>query len=191
LLNGRTTGRILLLVSAADQLTVARAVSVPVVVVLFAWDFPNHAYWATGLFAIAMLTDQIDGWLARRSGQSTDLGRILDPVADKILVLAAMIVLIPPFAGWMVAAIVAREFVVSGLRLAALERGVVVAARDLSKIKTWLQGIAVFLGGLAAGGAFSDDVAWWSLLVALVFTLVSGLDYAWQAPTLLRGRQTA
>jgi CDP-diacylglycerol--glycerol-3-phosphate 3-phosphatidyltransferase len=178
-------------VSAADQLTVARAVSVPVVVLLYAWDFPNHAYWATGLFAVAMLTDQIDGWLARRSGQSTDLGRILDPVADKILVLAAMIVLIPPFPGWMVAAIVAREFVVSGLRLAALERGVVVAARDLSKIKTWLQGIAVFLGGLAAAGAFGDGVAWWALLVALVFTLVSGLDYAWQAPTLLRGRQPA
>lgn len=177
--------------SAADQLTVARAVSVPVVVVLFAWDFPNHAYWATGLFAIAMLTDQVDGWLARRSGQSTDLGRILDPVADKILVLAAMIVLIPPFAGWMVATIVAREFVVSGLRLAALERGVVVAARDLSKIKTWLQGIAAFLGGLAAAGAFADGVAWWALLVALVFTLASGLDYAWQAPTLLRGRQPA
>ena len=161
--------------SAADQLTVARAVSVPVVVLLFAWDFPNHAYWATGLFAVAMLTDQVDGWLARRSGQSTDLGRILDPVADKILVLA----------------IVAREFVVSGLRLAALERGVVVAARDLSKIKTWLQGIAVFLGGLAAAGAFDDGVAWWALLVALVFTLASGLDYVWQAPTLLRGRQPA
>ena len=52
-------------------------------------------------------------------------------------------------------------------------------------------GIAVFLGGLAAAGAFADDVAWWALLVALVFTLASGLDYAWQAPTLLRGRQPA
>lgn len=175
----------------ADQLTVGRALSVPVVIVLFAWDFDNHAYWGTAVFAIAMLTDQVDGWLARRAGKTTDLGRILDPVADKILVLATMIVLVPVFPAWMVALIVARELLVSGLRLAALERGVVVSARDLSKVKTWVQGIAVVLGGLAAAGAFSDDVAWWGLLAALVITLVSGLEYAWQAPTLLRGRQPA
>jgi hypothetical protein len=58
-------------------------------------------------------------------------------------------------------------------------------------VKKWVQGIAVVLGGLAAAGAFSDDVAWWGLLAALVITLVSGLEYAWQAPTLLRGRQPA
>lgn len=175
----------------ADQLTVARAVSVPLVIVLFAVDFAGHAYWATAVFAVAMLTDQVDGWLARRAGKTTDLGKILDPVADKVLVLAALIVLVPVLPAWMVAAIVARELLVSGLRLAALERGVVVSARDLSKVKTWTQSIAVFLGGLAAAGAFSDDVAWWGLLVALVLTVVSGLEYAWQAPSLLRGRQPA
>lgn len=175
----------------ADQLTVTRALSVPVVVVLFAWDFPNHAYWGTAVFCVAMLTDQVDGWLARRAGRTTDLGRILDPVADKILVMAALIVLVPVFPGWMVAMIVAREFVVSGLRLAALERGIVVSARDLSKVKTWAQAVAAGLGGLAAGGAFADDVAWWGLLVAFVLTLVSGLDYARVAPALLRGRQPA
>jgi CDP-diacylglycerol---glycerol-3-phosphate 3-phosphatidyltransferase len=178
-------------VSLADQLTVGRAVCVPVVVALFAWDFPNHAYWGTGVFAVAMLTDQIDGWLARRSGQGTNLGKILDPVADKVLVMAALIVLVPTVPGWMVAVIVAREFLVSGLRLAAIERGVVVGARDLSKVKTWLQGIAVFLGGLAAAGAFSDDVAWWATLVAMAMTVASGLEYAWHAPSLLRGRQPA
>ena len=175
----------------ADQLTVARAVSVPLVIVLFAVDFAGHAYWGTAIFAVAMLTDQVDGWLARRAGKTTDLGKILDPVADKVLVLAALIVLVPVLPAWMVAAIVARELLVSGLRLAALERGVVVSARDLSKVKTWAQSIAVFLGGLAAAGAFDDDVAWWGLLVALVLTVVSGLEYAWQAPSLLRGRQPA
>lgn len=175
----------------ADQLTVARAVSVPIVILLFAWDFPGHAYWATGVFSVAMLTDQIDGWLARRAGKSTDLGKILDPVADKLLVMAALIVLVPVAPAWMVAAIVVRELLVSGLRLAALERGIVVGARDLSKVKTWLQGIAVFLAGLAAAGAVSNDVAWWATLVATVMTLVSGLDYAWHAPSLLRGRQPA
>jgi CDP-diacylglycerol--glycerol-3-phosphate 3-phosphatidyltransferase len=159
--------------------------------VLFTVDFPGHAYWGTALFAASMLTDQVDGWLARRSGASTDFGKILDPVADKILVLATMIVLVPVFPAWMVAVIVAREFLVSGLRLAALERGVVVSARDLGKLKTWSQALAVCLGGLAAAGAFSDDVAWWGLLVAMVLTVASGLDYAWHAPSLLRGRQPA
>jgi CDP-diacylglycerol--glycerol-3-phosphate 3-phosphatidyltransferase len=175
----------------ADQLTVARAVSVPLVIVLFAVDFAGHAYWGTVVFGAAMLTDQVDGWLARRAGTATALGTILDPVADKALVLAALIVLVPVLPAWMVAVIVARELLVSGLRLAALERGVVVSARDLSKVKTWTQSVAVCLGGLAAGGAFTDTVAWWGLLVATVLTVVSGLDYAWQAPGLLRGRQPA
>jgi len=178
-------------VSLADQLTVGRAISVPLVVVLFAVDFANHFYVGTAVFALAMLTDQVDGWLARRAGQSTDLGKILDPVADKVLVMAALIVLVPVLPGWMVAAIVAREFLVSGLRLAAIERGVVVSARDIAKVKTWSQSIAVCLGGLAAAGAFSDDVAWWGLLVALVLTVASGLEYAWRAPSLFRGRQPA
>jgi CDP-diacylglycerol---glycerol-3-phosphate 3-phosphatidyltransferase len=175
----------------ADQLTVGRALSVPAVILLFSWEFPNHAYWATGLFCIAMLTDQVDGWLARRAGNPTDLGRILDPVADKILVLAALIVLVPVVPGWMVALIVAREFLVSGLRLAALERGVVVSARDIAKVKTWSQAIAVALAGLALAGVWDDSVAWWGLLVAVVLTLVSGIDYARVAPALLRGRQPA
>src|SRR3954452_5651585 len=93
------------------------------------------------------------------------------------------------FPAWMVAAIVARELLVSGLRLAALERGVVIAARDLGKLKTWSQAIAAAVGGLAAAGAWRHDVAWWTLLVALVLTWISGLDYARVAPRLLR--QTA
>ncbi len=175
----------------ADQLTVGRALSVPAVVLLFSWEFEGHAYWATALFCVAMLTDQVDGWLARRAGKTTDLGRILDPVADKILVLASLIVLVPVVPGWMVAVIVAREFLVSGLRLAALERGIVVSARDIAKVKTWAQAVAVALAGLALAGVWDDDVAWWGLLVALVLTLVSGIDYARVAPGLLRGRQPA
>jgi CDP-diacylglycerol--glycerol-3-phosphate 3-phosphatidyltransferase len=88
---------------------------------------------------------------------------------------------------WMVAAIVAREILISGLRLAAIERGVVIAARDLGKLKTWAQAVAAALGGFAAAGLWDDSVAWWALLVALVLTWVSGLDYARAAPRLLRG----
>ena len=145
----------------ADQLTLARIAAVPFVVLLYAVDFHGHNYWATALFVVAMTTDWFDGRIARRYGRTSQLGSLLDPVADKILVISVLVVLIDQgvFPGWMVAAIVAREFLVSGLRLAAIERGVVIAARDLGKLKTWSQAVAAAIGGFAAAGAWSDRVA--------------------------------
>src|ERR671936_748659 len=127
-----------------DQLTVARAAAVPVVVLLYAWPFEGHAYWATTAFVVAMATDWFDGRIARSRGRTSSLGSLLDPMADKVLVLAVLVMLVDAdvVPGWMVAAIVARELLVSGLRLAALERGVVLEARDLGKLKTWSQAIA-------------------------------------------------
>ena len=179
--------------SLADQLTLARAAAVPLVIALYVWHFHGHDWWATGLFIAAMTTDWFDGRVARRHGRSSPLGSLLDPVADKLLVLTVLIVLIGEgvFPGWMVAAIVAREFLVSGLRLAALERGVVMHARDLGKLKTWSQATAAAIGGFAAAGAWDNRVGWSALLVALVLTWVSGLDYARVAPGLLRGRPVA
>jgi CDP-diacylglycerol---glycerol-3-phosphate 3-phosphatidyltransferase len=163
-------------VSLADQLTVARALSVPIVVVMFAWDFSGHAYWATAVFCAAMTTDFFDGKLARRYGHSSPLGSLVG--LD-----------IAP--AWMVATIVVREVLITGLRQAAIERGIVLAARDLGKLKTWAQAVAAGLGGFAAAGAWSDRVAWWGLLVAVVLTCVSGLDYARSAPALFRRRVAA
>src|SRR6266571_6469076 len=176
--------------TAADQLTVARAVSVPIVVALFAIPFHGHDYWATGVFIAAMTTDWFDGRVARASGRTSPFGSLLDPVADKLLVLATLVVLLDQdvFPAWMVAAIVARELLVSGLRLAALERGVVMHARDLGKLKTWSQATAAAVGGFAAAGAWGTSPAWWALLVALALTWISGLDYARSAPRVLRGR---
>ena len=176
-----------------DQLTVARAASVPLVVLLFELDFRWHDYWATALFVVAMATDWLDGRIARRRGRTSPLGSLLDPIADKILVIAVLVVLIDHgvFPGWMVAAIVAREFLVSGLRLAAIERGVVLPARDLAKLKTWSQAVAAAIGGVAAGGAWDAEVAWWALVVALALTWLSGLDYARRAPAVLRRRAVA
>jgi len=180
-------------VTLPDQLTLVRALAVPVVVTLFAWDFEDHVYWATAVFAVAMATDQVDGWLARRRNQTSAFGSLLDPIADKVLVLAALTMLIAEGVApaWMVAAIVAREIAVSGLRLAALERGVVMSARDLGKLKTWAQTVAATIGGLQAAGAWATDVAWWALLFATILTWVSGLDYARVAPRVLRGEHVA
>jgi CDP-diacylglycerol--glycerol-3-phosphate 3-phosphatidyltransferase len=174
----------------ADQLTLVRVAAVPIVVVLFALDDSTLDWWATGIFIAAMTTDWFDGRVARSRGHTSPLGSLLDPVADKLLVLSVLIVLVGRgvFPGWMVAAIVARELLVSGLRLAAIERGVVMHARDLGKLKTWAQATAAAIGGFAAAGAWGTSAAWWALLVALVLTWVSGLDYARVAPGLLRGR---
>ena len=174
----------------ADQLTVARALSVPVVILLFAWNFSGHAYWGTAVFCVAMTTDWLDGRIARRRGRTSPLGSLLDPIADKVLVLGMLVMLVGEGVApaWMVAAIVVREVLISGLRQAAIERGVVIAARDLGKLKTWSQAIAAGLAGFAAAGAWSDEVAWWALLVAVVLTWASGLDYARSAPQLFRTR---
>jgi CDP-diacylglycerol---glycerol-3-phosphate 3-phosphatidyltransferase len=180
-------------VTLPDGLTIARAGAVPFVVLLYAWDFSGHDYWATAVFCVAMATDWFDGRIARSRGRSSPLGSLLDPVADKILVLAVLVMLVDVRVapGWMVAAIVVRELLVTGLRLAAIERGVVLQARDLGKLKTWSQAVAAALGGFAAAGAWRHDVAWWGLLVAVVLTWISGLDYARVAPRLWRGGAVA
>jgi len=177
--------------SLADQLTVARAAAVPFVILLFTLDFDNHAYWATGLFIVAMATDQFDGWLARRQGRTSELGSLLDPMADKLLTLSTLVMLVGVFKAWMVALIIVRELLVAGVRLAALERGVVIHARDLGKLKAWAQAVAAAVGGFALAGAWGTRAAWWALLVALVLTWVSGIDYARVAPSLFRGRALA
>src|SRR5581483_7632352 len=107
----------------ADQLTVTRAVAVPIVVALYAISFTDHDYWATGVFCVAMATDWFDGRIARRTGRTSQI--------DTLLVLTTLIVLLEQrvFPAWMVAAIVARELLISALRQAAIERGVVIAAR--------------------------------------------------------------
>jgi CDP-diacylglycerol--glycerol-3-phosphate 3-phosphatidyltransferase len=180
-------------VTLPDGLTLGRAAAVPFVVLLYAWNFSGHDYWATAVFCVAMATDWFDGRIARSRGRASPLGSLLDPVADKILVLAVLVMLVDVrvVPGWMVAAIVVRELLVTGLRLAALERGVVLRARDLGKLKTWSQAVAAALGGFAAAGAWRDDVAWWGLLVAVVLTWISGLDYARVAPRLWRGGAVA
>ena len=128
--------------SLPDLLTVARAASVPfVIVLLYAWDFHGHNYWATALFAAAMATDWFDGRIARSRGHTSPLGSLLDPGRGQDPrprgAHHARRPGRPP--GWMVALIVVREFLVTALRLAALERGVVLQARDLGKLKTWSQ----------------------------------------------------
>ena len=173
--------------SLPNVLTYVRIAAVQALVACLFFLQGDAARWsAFALFVFAGITDWLDGYLARAWEQQSTLGRMLDPIADKILVLAVLVMLIEQGVApaWMVAAIVVREVLVTGLRQAAIERGVVLAARDLGKLKTWAQAVAAAIAGFAAAGAGSDRVAWWALLVAVVLTWVSGLDYARSAPRL-------
>ncbi|MGH2812252.1 MAG: CDP-diacylglycerol--glycerol-3-phosphate 3-phosphatidyltransferase, partial [Actinomycetota bacterium] len=147
---------------------------------------------ALAVFAVAALTDSLDGYLARRYERVTRLGQFLDPLADKLLVGAALFVLVAlrDFPLWAAAVIVVREVAVSLLRVAALRRGRSLPASALGKIKTALQIPTVFVWLLPRADSLRlvQDVAVW---VAVALTVLSGLQYFARAGTLLAGRERA
>jgi CDP-diacylglycerol--glycerol-3-phosphate 3-phosphatidyltransferase len=163
-------------VNLPNTLTVLRIMLVPVLVVALLGGTPAGDVLAAIVFALASLTDFIDGWLARARGSVTTFGKLMDPLADKLLVIAALISLVSldRLPAWVAMVIIARELAVTVLRLGATQVGVVMAASSLGKVKTTLQ-IAAILALIAD----SSKPLWVSLLVYLtvVVTVVSGLDY--------------
>ena len=165
-------------------LTLGRICLVPLVVVFLISAESIHSLVAAILFGAAALTDWLDGLLARRRRQVTILGKLLDPVADKLLVAAALISLVQVgrVEAWIVVLIIGREFAVTGLRGVSASQGVVVAASDLAKYKTASQYLAVILlileknvpVGLEAEYAYISRGMLWA---ALTLTVVSGFDY--------------
>ncbi|WP_416241772.1 CDP-diacylglycerol--glycerol-3-phosphate 3-phosphatidyltransferase, partial [Eggerthella sinensis] len=152
---------------------------------------------AAGIFILISCTDWLDGYLARSRGEVTDFGKFMDPLADKILVAAALLALVElgSLPSWVVLVILAREFIVSGVRMVAASEGVVIAASWYGKFKTVFQMIAIVLfcikdshmvGGI--GSAFSDGMwllSWGVMIIALVLTVVSMLDYIAKARHLI------
>jgi len=128
---------------------------------------------AAVLFLLLALTDALDGFLARKLGQISDLGKFLDPIADKVLVISALIGLVEIrfIPALPVILIVARDFIVSAVRLSAAKEGQVIAASPLGKIKTVLQVLAVFM--LILNLPYAGPVLWFAVLL----TLISGVDY--------------
>jgi len=126
-------------------LTLGRIAAVPVVVLLMLDDSRSSGMWAAAVFGLAAITDGFDGWLARKWGIVTILGKFLDPLADKLIVMAALVMLIPldRVPAWAVFTILAREMVVTGLRSIASSDGIVIAASDLGKYKTIFQMTAI------------------------------------------------
>jgi CDP-diacylglycerol--glycerol-3-phosphate 3-phosphatidyltransferase len=164
-------------VNVPNALTVVRILLVPVLVAVLLQATPNGSWIAAGVFALAAVTDTLDGYLARSRRSVTTFGKVMDPIADKLLVAAALISLVSlnRVEPWVAMVIIAREFAVSGLRVAAGVQGVVIPASRLGKAKTITQ-VAAILALIAAHDA---GAVWVQVLlyVAVVTTVASGADY--------------
>src|SRR5918994_1188778 len=160
-----------------NALTLARILLVPVVVAALTVETPGGSAIAAIVFPTAALTDGLDGYIARSQQSVTTFGKVMDPVADKLMIAAALISLVSldRVAAWVAMVIIAREFAVSGLRIAAGQQGVVIPASQLGKLKT----VSQIAGVLALIAANDPDAAWvQALTYAMVLTtVVSGADY--------------
>jgi CDP-diacylglycerol--glycerol-3-phosphate 3-phosphatidyltransferase len=158
-------------------LTLSRIVLIPV----FVFTVYHHPFYGAVIFSIASLTDFLDGYLARRSGQITEFGIILDPIADKFLVISALIVLvdIERLPAWIAIVIIVREFLVTGLRAVAFSKDIIIPAEMGGKIKTASQ-IAAILCLIVMGSIFTIDLYDAGLVfmwIALILSIISGIQY--------------
>ena len=166
-------------------ITLTRILMIPVFVVLFATPTPNRSLSAAVVFVVAAVTDLLDGYLARRNGQVTTLGKLLDPIADKLLVLSALILLvnIDRVSALIAIVIIAREVAVTGVRAIAAGEGMVIAAETTGKYKMALQVVAIVL--LILEGTFMSDfgnlhlAGIVTLYLSLALGYVSGGQYVW------------
>ena len=159
-----------------NALTLLRILAVPVVVVALLGETPNGDALAAAVFALAALTDGLDGYFARSRDAVTTFGKLMDPIADKLLIAAALVSLVSldRLAAWVAMVIIAREIAVTILRTIAAERGIIIAASWLGKLKTVLQ-IAAIIALIATNPApLSVNIL---VYIALAVTVISGVDY--------------
>ena len=158
-----------------NKLTVLRIVLIPVFMAVLYWGFPHAAYVALAIFIIASLTDLLDGKIARARNLVTDFGKFADPLADKMLVTAAMLwfVEIGQMPAWALLIVIVREFAVSGLRMVASDKGRVIAAGWSGKVKTAATMVCIVLMFLPIPAWLNTVCVW---VIALT-TLYSGVEY--------------
>ena len=171
-----------------NKLTVARMIIVPFLVVflLTGWGGDANRYISLALFVVASVTDWFDGYLARKNNLVTNFGKVMDPLADKLLVCSAMICMIElnRLPAWFVIIIIGREFIISGFRLIAAENGIVIAANYWGKFKTASQMIMIILLILHFDGIFVtlEQLFIW---LSLALTIISLITYIWQNKSVL------
>lgn len=185
-----------------NKLTISRMVMIPIFITFFYVHFAGHYFVALAIFAIASLTDFLDGKIARKYNLVTNLGKFLDPIADKVLVLSALVIMLTKpeklfiaglgewaliVAGCGVALILAREIIVSGFRMVAASTGMVIAADIFGKYKTATQDIAIVIlliglgaGELACHATVVEIINYVGLAffaISVVLTIISGINY--------------
>jgi len=172
-------------------LTMTRIAAIPLLAVLLMSPSRLAGFWATAIFSLASITDWLDGYLARRMGIVTIFGKFLDPIADKLIVMAALIMILPfgRVPAWMVLVILGREIIITGLRGIASSEGIVIQASDLGKFKTIFQLVAII--GLLLHYDYNwlfgmeyqlvqvnmHNVGMFFLWIATLLTVWSGVDY--------------
>jgi CDP-diacylglycerol--glycerol-3-phosphate 3-phosphatidyltransferase len=172
-------------------LTMARIAAIPLLSVLLMTPTQSAGFWAAAVFSLASITDWLDGYLARRMGIVTIFGKFLDPIADKLIVMAALIMILPfgRVPAWMVLVILGREIIITGLRGIASSEGIVIQASDLGKFKTIFQLVAII--GLLLHYDYNwlfgiehqllhvnmHNVGMFFLWIATLLTVWSGVDY--------------
>lgn len=170
-----------------NMLTILRILLIPIFIIVLLVDTPRYDLIALGIFILAAFTDTLDGYLARKWKQVTKLGIILDPLADKILITAAMIILVElgRMSGWIAIVIIAREFAVTGLRAVKAEEGIIIPASNLGKLKTVTQMLAVML--LITPSLYQPYInlplGIWAMYIAVIITILSGIEYFYKFST--------
>ncbi len=169
------------MMNLANKLTVLRIMLVPIFLICAMIDTTATNIIALSIFIIASATDKLDGYIARSRNQITNFGKFMDPLADKLLVTCALILLVEKgiVAAWVVVVIIAREFIVSGLRTLAASHGVVIAASNWGKLKTVIQMIAIIMGllSLVYNPGWLNITTQVTIYLAAVITIGSGVDY--------------
>ena len=172
-----------------NVLTVLRILLVPVLVAALLSEAGSGDLLAAAVFAVASLTDALDGWMARRRRTESTFGKLMDPLADKLLVVAALVSLVAldRLSAWVAMVIIAREFAVTGLRQLAMESGQVIPASVWGKLKTVVQiAMVLVLIAVERHTAAVDAL----VLVTVLVTVASGVDYFFKFRTLVRSRET-
>lgn len=173
-----------------NALTFLRVLMIPAVLVLLEQGTPKHCYWAAVIYAVAAITDMLDGWLARRQGLVSVLGKFLDPLADKLLVAAVLVWLVPmgKMPAWIVVVLLSREITITALRGIASSEGLVISAGAGGKLKTALQMVGIIC--LIVGYPYHFDIGIYDfgmidfvhvgrvlVVLSIVFSLTSAASY--------------
>ena len=189
-------------IGLANWITIIRMTFIPVFLVLLLGRFGEPATWAdwrpwlaAAVFTVLAATDAVDGYVARSRNEVTTFGKFIDPLADKLLVTAALVGLVQlgSLPGWVAIVIIGRELIVSGLRMVAVAEGVVIAASPWGKVKTVFQIIALVAFIIKGAPIFepwsrvADTTSWLVMIIALGLTALSAIQYFYHARDVIAG----